>query len=116
LMRFVDSDNPVTLNKLKEMAAAMFGDLVKGVVDVKRGIMVLDAEMHSDEEAALLDSGSNQSDLWGINLHPELEGEEFVEFDSLINIRPSQENRSRNVEDPAIRERIFEIVNRLVTA
>ena len=113
-MRFVDINNPIKESELREMAEALFGDLVKGVVDTKREILVLDAELHSDEEAALLNDGSNQGDLWGINIHPELKDEGFVEFDSMINIRPSQANRSRNVEDPAIRRRIREIVNRLV--
>ena len=115
-MRYVDYDNRITMSELNEMAADMFGDLVKGVIDVKREILILDAELHSDEEAALINDGSNRSDIWGINLHPELEGEEFVEFDSMINIRPSQANRSRNVEDPSIRERIFEIISRLVVS
>ena len=95
-MRLIDCENRVTLNELNEMAVAMFGDLVKAVVDIKREIMALDAELHSDEEAILLENGSSQADLWGINLHPTLKGEEFIEFDSMINLRPSQENRSRD--------------------
>ena len=96
------------------MAEAMFGDLVKAVVDVRREVMVVDAELHADQEAFLLEKGSKQVDLWGINLYPELAGEDFVEFDSMINLRPSQENRSREVQDPVIRERILEIVRKLV--
>ncbi|MBN2318245.1 MAG: hypothetical protein JXR49_04175 [Acidobacteria bacterium] len=96
------------------MAAAMFGDMVKAVVDVGREIMAVDAELHADEETLLLEKGSNQYDLWGINLYPELEGEDFVEFSSMINLRPSQGNRSRGVENPAIRDRILKIVNSLV--
>lgn len=76
--------------------------------------MVVDAELHSDEEAILIAQGSNQTDLWGINLYPGLEGDEFVEFDSMINLRPSQGNRGRSVDDPSIRERILWIVNDLV--
>jgi hypothetical protein len=92
----------------------MFGDLVKAVVDVERGMMVLDAELHADQEALLLDQGSRQTDLWGINLYPDLTGEEFVEFDSMINVRPVQGNRSRGVEDDAVRARIRAIVDGLV--
>jgi len=95
------------------MAADMFGDLVKAVVDVARDVMAVDAELHADEEALLIECGSGQTDLWGINLYPGLEGNDFVEFDSMINLRPSR-NRSRGVEDPAIRERIRQIVNDLV--
>ena len=96
------------------MSAAMFGDLVKAVVDVKREIMAVDAELHSDEEASLLERGSAQEDLWGINLYPALSGSDFVEFDSVINLRPSRGNRSRGVEDGAIRERILVIVGSIV--
>lgn len=111
-MRIVD--RPVFLSELKAMAQARFGNLVKAVVDVERRIMALDGELHADEEALLLESGSRQENLWGINIYPELEGSDRIEFDSVINIRPSQSNRSRDVEDPAIRERILQIVEELM--
>lgn len=96
--------------ELKQMAAATFGDLVKAVVDIERKLVAVDAELHSDLEALLLENGSEQKNLWGINLYPEMSGAEFLEFDSLINIRPSQDNRSRGVENEEIREKITEIV------
>ncbi len=113
-MRIVDRDHPITLDELRKMAAEMFGDLVKAVVDVEKGTVAVDAELHSDEEASLLENGSEQDDLWGINLYPDVQGGDFVEFDSLINLRPSRGNRSRGVEDPATRERILAIVGTLV--
>lgn len=113
-MRFVGPGDPLTLTELKEMAAAMFGDMVKVVVDVERRIMAVDAELHADEEAALLERGSRQADLWGINLYPDMGGEDFVEFDSMINLRPARGNRSRGVEDLALRERIIAVVDELV--
>ena len=113
-MRIIDRDNRLSLPELRQMAAGMFGDLVKGVVDIGREIMIVDAELHADEEALLLENGSEQADLWGINLYPELEGEGFIEYDSMINLRPSRGNRSRGVEDPALRERIRSIVFDLV--
>lgn len=74
----------------------MFGNLVKAVVDIDRKIMVIDAEMHSDQESLLLDNNSAQENLWGINLYPEFstDAPEFIEFDSMINIRPWQGNRT----------------------
>src|SRR5216117_4507273 len=72
-------------------------------------------ELHSDEDAALIEHGSAQADLWGINLYPAEQGEAWLEFDSMINVRPSQGNRSRNVEDGALRELIRQIVTALVT-
>lgn len=100
----------LTLNELKQMAANMFGNLVKVVVDVDKGIIALDAELHSDLEALLLANGSKQNNLWGINLYPEEQGEDYIEFDSLINIRPSQGNRSRGIEDQDMREKIIKII------
>ena len=103
----------LTLAGLKKMSA-MFGDMVKAVVDVDREIMAVDAELHSDLEAVLLENGSKQKDLWGINFYPDLTGEDFVEFDSMINMRPSQGNTSRGVDNKEIRGKIIEIVNKRV--
>lgn len=107
-------DKPITSQQLKEIAAQGFGDLVKAVVDVEQGVMVVGGELHADEEAFLLDRGSKQTNLWGVNLYPEADVPYGLEFDSMINIRPSQNNPSRSVEDPAIRERIVLIVKKLV--
>ncbi|MBI5810681.1 MAG: hypothetical protein HZB21_05795 [Deltaproteobacteria bacterium] len=98
------------MDELKEMAERSFGNMVKAVVDVRRGLIAIDAELHSDLESLLLQDGSKQKDLWGINLYPELEGGEFVEFDSMINMRPSQGNRSRGVESALLRDKISSIV------
>jgi uncharacterized protein DUF5674 len=104
----------VTLDELRRMAAAQFGDFVKAVVDVERGVMAIGGELHADEEAVLLQHGGRQADLWGINLYPDRPAEEFIDFDSMINIRPSQGNRSRGVEDPVVQRQIRDIVARLV--
>jgi hypothetical protein len=113
-MIIIDRESLLSLAELRQMAASRFGDLVKAVVDVKRECMAVDAELHADEEALLLGGGSEQPDLWGINLYPELEGDDFIEFDSMINLRPSRGNRSRGVEDPAMQARIRSVVTMLV--
>jgi hypothetical protein len=111
-MKIIDS--PISWSDIALMAAAGFGELVKAVVDVERGIMAVDAELHSDEEALLIEQGSEQRHLWGINLYPELVGADRIEFDSMINVRPSQGNRSRGVDDPEMRARIAGIVESLL--
>jgi len=88
--------------------------MVKAVVDVEKGVMVVDGDLHADEEALLLNEGSKNENLWGINLYPELNNEEWIEFDSMINLRPAHNNRTRGVDDPAVREEIVTIVNKLV--
>jgi hypothetical protein len=107
-------DGPISLADLKVLAEGRFGNLVKAVVDVERKIMALDGELHADEEALLLENGSRQEDLWGINIYPELEGPDQIEFDSVINIRPSQGNRSRGVDDQRTREKIVKVVSGLM--
>ena len=96
------------------MAQDFYGDMVKGVVDVERKIMALNGELHADLERLLLEDGSNQESLWGINLYPDAEDEDFIEFDSLINISPRRNNLSRDVEDETVRDQIRSIVNTLV--
>lgn len=88
--------------------------MVKAVVDIERSIMAIDAEMHADEEALLIKEGSKQEALWGINLYPDRKGDDFIEFDSMINIKPRQNNRSRSVEDTEIQKKIRKIVSSLV--
>ena len=101
-------------SELAAIAESGFGDMVKAVVDVNRSVMAIGGELHADEEAQLLRDGSQQTDLWGINLYPGEPDDSWIEFDSLINIRPSQNNRSRSVQDDAIRAAIIGVVNRLV--
>lgn len=105
----------ITRANLVTIATPQFGDMVKAVIDVARGVMAIGAELHSDEEAALLEDGSRQSDVWGINLYPGDVGDGFIEFDSMINIRPAQGNRSRGVEDEDLRARIRSVVALLVS-
>ncbi len=112
VVRQVDS---ISVKELSDMAKRMYGSLVKAVIDIEERLLVVDAELHVDEEQLLLESGSKQSDLWGINLYPEKYGSnEFIEFDSMINIRPSQKNNSRGVEDKQIRTKITEIISGIV--
>jgi len=108
-------DQPVTRQQLKKIAEELFGDMVKGVVDLEKGIMAVGGELHADEEAFLLDRGSEQKNLWGINLYPDLTMPEMLEFDSMINIRPSQGNTSRQIEDEEIRKKIASVVASLIT-
>lgn len=106
--------NQITRKKLTVMAKQQFGEWIKGVVDLGRGIMAIGGELHADMEAVLLGQGSVQEDVWGINLYPNQQDDEWIEFNSMINVRPSQGNRSRGVENPQIQEKIREVVNKWV--
>lgn len=104
----------ISLTDLRELAKQRFGDMVKAVVDLEKRIMALGGELHADEEALLLEKGSKQENLWGINIYVDLPKESWIEYDSMINIRPSQGNLSKFVENPEIQNNIKEIVNKLI--
>jgi hypothetical protein len=106
---------PISIERLRQLAESLFGEFVKAVVDVSRGVMAVGGELHADAEAALLDDGSTQADLWGVNLYPDAyPAEDWLEFDSMINVRPRQSNQTRGVEDPERRRAIQAVVDRLV--
>lgn len=104
----------ISIKELKTMSSRMFGGLVKVVVDINKEIMVVDAPMHADEEQYLLAHRSRQDDLWGCNIYPDLTGEDFIEFDSMINLRPRLNNFSRDIENEEIRQKVTAIIHRLV--
>ncbi|MGI8608454.1 MAG: DUF5674 family protein [Candidatus Dormibacteria bacterium] len=105
----------ISVAQLLGIAASGFGDMVKAAVDIEREVMAIGGDLHADGEATLLDDGSRQADIWGINLYPEQYGnDDWLEFDSLINIRPSQGNRSREIEDEGVRRRVTRVVARIV--
>jgi hypothetical protein len=111
-MQTVDT---ITVAELQEMSEKMYGAIVKADVDVAKRIVILDMTMHVDGEEYLLEHGSLQKDIWGINLHPDKFGtDEFVEFESMINLKPGQGNRSRGVDDEVTRKQIIDIINGVV--
>ena len=105
----------ISRDELNKMDSGYFEDKIKAVVDIEKQIRGVDAELHADIEGALIEEGSELRNLWGINfLADEDEIEEFVKFDSLINIHPKQNNRSRDVEDENIRNKILEAVEKWI--
>ena len=105
---------PITIAEVRELARRGFGDMVKAAVDIDRGIMAIGGELHADEETLLLDDGGRQADIWGINLYPAESEEDWIEFDSMINVRPVQGNRSRGVDDETTRFEIRRVVEALI--
>lgn len=111
-LRIINSS--INLAELQKIAAGQFGDMIKAVVDVEKEIMAVGGELHADGEALLIENNSFQNNLWGINLYINEPEGKWIEFDSMINIRPSQNNRSRNVESQETREKIIKLVKKLV--
>ena len=106
--------SPIAKTEIEEIAGCQFGDFVKAVVDTEKKIMAIGGELHADMEALLMAQGSEQKNLWGVNLYPARPENELIEFNSMINVRPSQGNRSRNVEDQDIRMNIKAIADILI--
>lgn len=108
-------ENPITKEKLKKIGEERFGDLVKGAVDIEKGIMVLGGEFHMDESNFLYEQcQSNSDNVWGINLYPDRSGDDMIEYDSVINLKPALGNRTRSVDNPEIKEKIRKIVKKLI--
>jgi hypothetical protein len=110
----VADGEPIPPEVLKALLERFFEDMVKYVVDVERGVAAVGGELHADGEAILLERGSRQEDLWGANYFPGAGPDACVEFTSLINIRPSQGNRSMEVESEDVRSRVRDITYRLI--
>lgn len=109
-MRIVEGS--ITLEELKALAHEQFLTIIKAVIDVEQGIMALGGEFHSDLETLLLETkDSKRENTWGINLYLDKTGEQFVEFDSMINLKPLSGNTSRTVEDEGLRKQIISIIN-----
>ncbi|MFA6215171.1 MAG: DUF5674 family protein [Patescibacteria group bacterium] len=104
----------ISLSEVKQAAEESYGDMVKAVVDIKKEIFALGGDLHADAEEILLQAGSDQHDLWGINLYPENSRQDLIIFSSLINISPKRENRSMMIEIPEVKEKIRKIIDNLV--
>ena len=107
--------NTITRSELHQIAKERFGDLVKAAVDIEKEIMALGGELHIDEEVELIEKEKSKSEnIWGVNLYPDREGEDFIEFDSMINIKPNFGNRTRGVDNLEIKNKIISIVNKFI--
>jgi len=115
-IKIVKKEQPISREELKQMANEMFDNLVKAVVDVEQGIMVVGGQMHADELTVLMEQeNSTREHTWGVNIYPEkLEGNDWLEFDSMINLKPWLNNRTRSVENEELRNKIKEIVSHLI--
>jgi len=113
-MQFIDK--PVKIKDIWSKRTTKFSGMIKIAVDIDEEWIVLDDELHADCEAALLGKGSQQENIWGANIYPEKQGDDFLDYIAFINIRPSQNNLSMEILDPLIRDRIKQIIQRLLIA
>ena len=105
----------IEISELKEMAKKMHDNLVKAMVDVEKEVMAVDAGLHADLMEFLIEKeNSEPKNVWGINIFPDKNGEDMIEFDSMMNIKPALGNRTRGVDDENTRKKIIDIVNKLI--
>ena len=108
-------EKPTSLNVLWIKRDIDFTELMKVVIDISRGILAIDAEMHADLEELLIENGSEQQNLWGANVYPNRINDDFIEYTSFLNIRPSHNNRSMEIQDNEIKLRVKKIIETLLT-
>ena len=104
----------ISLQEVVALAEETYGEMVKAVVDIKREILAIGGELHADAESQLLNEGSQQPDLWGINIHPSKAENERIQYTSMINIRPRQGNRSLEIKDASLKAKIKTIINKRI--
>jgi hypothetical protein len=96
-------------NEIKAMLDE-YGNMIKIAVDIRRKMLAGGGEMHADCEQVLLENGCEQEDIWGANWYP---GDQRVEFEALINIRPHLGNRGMLIQNQEIRDTV-EAVTRYI--
>ncbi|MES2060034.1 MAG: DUF5674 family protein [Patescibacteria group bacterium] len=102
----------IGLPEVQEIAQEFYFPMIKGVVDIEKGIIALGGEYHNDANMLLQkEEGCKQSDIWGFNIYTDKPKEEWLEYTSLINIRPAVGNRSMIVGDQIIRDKMKAIIN-----
>ncbi|MFH1178163.1 MAG: DUF5674 family protein [bacterium] len=102
---------PVDKETLDALAKEWHQMLVKGVADISLGTVALGGEWHIDANNKLIEEGSEQKNLWGFNIYPKEKGDAAIEYNSLINIRPAQGNRSMEIVSEEIRKAVHKTVS-----
>jgi hypothetical protein len=104
----------ISLEEVKKMAEEQYNNMIKAVVDIEKEIMAIGGELHSDANELLSNAGSDQKNVWGINIFPGKSREEWIEFNSLINIKPKEGNLDMDIKLNEVKNKIEEIVNKLI--
>ena len=101
----------ISLEELEALAKEFYGSMIKGVADIERGVVAFGGEYHMDANITLIEDGSSQLNLWGFNVYFKKPREEWLEYTSLINIRPTAGNFDMMIDDKKIRQKVKEIIN-----
>jgi len=107
-------DNVINKSDIQKLAEEFYEEMIKGVVDLEGEVIALGGEMHADAEELLLKQGSRQQDLWGFNLLLDKTFDDAIEYQSFINIRPRDGNRTHEIENVDIRRKVKEVIKKRV--
>ena len=106
--------NPITRAEAKEIAKEFYVEMVKGVVDVEKGIIALGGEYHMDANTILIENGSEQKNVWGFNFYPDKAGDEQIEYKALVNIRPVHGNSVMEIQNEDLKTVMKNIIKKLI--
>lgn len=104
-------ENTISINELKKLAKTFYITMIKGVVDIDREVVAFGGEYHMDANIVLLENESEQKNIWGFNLYFDRPQNEWIEYTSLINIRPQVGNNDMEVQDENVKDVMKKIIN-----
>ena len=110
-MNIVIVENQISVDELKRIAKEFYVTMIKGVVDLEEEVIAFGGEYHMDSNRVLLERGSKQSNVWGFNIELDRRRDSWIEYVSLINIKPQAGNRDMEVQDKAIRAKMKYIID-----
>lgn len=108
-------EDSITKEEMAEIAQEFYVNIIKGVIDVEREIIALGGEYHMDANMVLIEHGSQQDNIWGFNIYLNRDGDDWLEYASLINIRPAAGNRSMFIEDKELCDKIKKIISKKIS-
>ncbi len=104
-------EKPVSMDYVRELAVEWYGTMIKGTVDIAKNKVAIGGKYHVESCELLVEGGGDHTNVWGFNIRFEEDQNGILEFDSLVNIKPSLGNKSRSVENPEIIKKATEIIH-----
>lgn len=115
IMKITIVEEKISITELEEIAKEFYTPMIKGVVDIETRSIAFGGEYHIDANQKLIERNSKQKDIWGFNVYLNRPRDVWVEYTSLINIRPGQDNFDMEVSSTQIREKMLQIINSKIT-
>lgn len=114
LFKYANTNNKISSAELTELLGKPYEKLIKFVVDIDKKEVIFGGEMHADAEAEIIKKGSMQENIWGANIYPLNDNDQQLEYTSLINIRPHQNNLGMEILSSKLRKKINDIIDAVI--